>query len=98
MFFAAFTSRSCRVRQAGHVHARVFRGSLASRCPHSEQVLLLGNHRSMTTTVRPARWALFSSCRRNSPGAVSSTDRFYKAFRRTIETVASKEHMSVDVL
>ena len=42
MFFAALMSRSCRVRQDGHVQCRVDRLSSASRCPHAEQVLLDG--------------------------------------------------------
>ena len=42
VFFAALISRSCRVPQDGHCHARVLSGSSASRCPQAEQVLLLG--------------------------------------------------------
>src|SRR5262245_61742034 len=67
MFFAALMSRSCRVRQPGHVQCRVDRLSVASRCPHAEQVLLLGYQRLITTRLRPARTALYVSCRRNSP-------------------------------
>ena len=52
MFFAALTSRSCRVPQDGHVQCRVLRDSSVSRCPQAEQVLLLGWNRSMPDTFR----------------------------------------------
>ncbi len=45
MFFAALTSRSCRVPQDGHVQCRVDRLSSASRCPHAEQVFDEGYQR-----------------------------------------------------
>jgi hypothetical protein len=53
MFFAAFTSRSCRVPHDGHVQRRVERDRAPSRCPHAEQVLELGYQRSAVITVRP---------------------------------------------
>jgi hypothetical protein len=58
MFFAAFTSLSCRVRQAGHVHARIDSFNPASRYPHELHVFELGYQRSITTSVRPVRCAL----------------------------------------
>src|SRR5690348_7769030 len=67
MFFAAFTSLLCRVRQDGHCHVRVLRLRDGSRCPQAEQVLELGYQRSITIRWRPAFAALYSSCRRNSP-------------------------------
>jgi hypothetical protein len=38
MFCAALTSRSCRVPQDGHGHARVFKLKLARTYPHAEHV------------------------------------------------------------
>jgi hypothetical protein len=55
MFFAALTSRSCRVPQDGHGHVRVLRFSSVSRCPHAEQVFELGYHRSITIRTPGAR-------------------------------------------
>jgi hypothetical protein len=73
MFFAAFTSRSCRVPHDGHVQCRVDRLSEASRCPHAEQVLDDGQKRSITITRRPARCALYSIMRRKAPQPQSET-------------------------
>jgi hypothetical protein len=67
MFFAALTSRSCRVPQDGQCHVRVFRDNSASRCPHAEQVLDDGYQRSITITVRPALAALYSVICRKVP-------------------------------
>src|SRR5207244_1281396 len=67
MFFAALTSRSCRVPQDGHCHVLVDRLSTASKCPHVEQVFELGYHRSITTRCRPALAALYSTMRRKAP-------------------------------
>jgi len=46
MFLAALRSRSCRVPQDGHVQWRVPKVSVASKCPHAEQVLDEGYQRS----------------------------------------------------
>jgi hypothetical protein len=54
MFFAALTSRSCRVPQDGHCQCRAFKLSSVSRCPHATHVLLLGYHLLTVSTVRPA--------------------------------------------
>src|SRR3712207_7312980 len=43
---AALRSRSCRAPQAGHCHVLTLKARSASRCPHAEQVLELGNQRS----------------------------------------------------
>ena len=67
MFFAALMSRSCRVRQHGHSHVRVFKLSSASRCPHAEQVLLEGYQRSITIRCRPALAVLYASICRKVP-------------------------------
>jgi hypothetical protein len=64
MFFAALTSRSCRVPQDGHGHVRVPRPSSARTCPHAEHVLADGYHRSITITRRPHRAALYASMAR----------------------------------
>src|SRR5580658_2255968 len=72
MFFAALMSRSCRVRQAGHVQCLVFRLSSASRYPHELHVLELGYQRSTGITRRPARAALYSIMRRKVVGLMEA--------------------------
>ena len=67
MFFAALTSRSCRVPQDGHCHVRVFKLRLARTCPHAEHVLDDGYHRSITIRCRPYLAALYSSMARKAP-------------------------------
>src|SRR6516165_7736361 len=67
MFLAALRSRSCRVRQSGHVQRLVLSLSSGSRYPHAEQILDDGNHLSTAIRFRPYRAHLYSSCRLNSP-------------------------------
>ena len=55
-------------------------GILSWTAPHSEQVLLDGNHRSATTTRPPRRSALYSSCLRNSKKLMSAMDRARRRF------------------
>ena len=64
---AAFSSRSCRVPQAGHVQWRVPRLKPVRRCPHAEQVFELGYQRSITIRRRPALAVLYSNRRRKVP-------------------------------
>ena len=67
MFFAALMSRSCRVRQDGHVQCLVFKLSSASRCPDAEHLFELGYQRPITIRCRPARAVLYSIIWRKVP-------------------------------
>src|SRR5437867_10824497 len=89
MFFAAFTSLSCRVRQPGQVQARVDSFTSASRCPHAEHVFELGYQRSITTSVRPARCAVYSSGVGNSPQPQSEITGERRLCRPMLHTVSS---------
>ena len=80
MFFAALMSRSCRVRQDGHVQCLVFKLRSASRYPHELQVFELGYQRSITISRRPYFAVLYSSWRRNSPQPTSRMALFSPAF------------------
>lgn len=74
MFFAALWSRSCSVLHLGQVQWRTDRSNSSNLCPHSEQSLLDGNHRSIETKVRPYQSALYSNWRTNSPQLQSLID------------------------
>ena len=63
--------------------------SSASRCPHAEQVLEDGYHRSSTTRSRLYRWHLYSSWRRNSPQPQSEIARASRRLRTMPETSRS---------
>ena len=89
MFFAALMSRSCRAPQDGHCHVRVLRLRSASRCPHAEQVFELGYQRSTAMTVRPWRWALYSSMDRNSAQPVQEIARASRRLRTMPATFRS---------
>jgi hypothetical protein len=75
MFFAALMSRSCRVPQDGHCHARTFKPRLARTNPHAEHVLDDGYHRSITIRCRPYLAALYSSISRKVPHPQSAIAR-----------------------
>src|SRR5438874_9340697 len=66
MFLAAFTSRSCTIPQAAHVHSRTFNGLGPSFTPHAEQTWLVGSNLPTLAKTRPYRAALYSSIRVNA--------------------------------
>ena len=88
MFFA-LTSRSCRVRQDGHVQCLVVKLGSASRCPHAEQVLELGYQRPVTIRCRPALAALYSSIWRKVPHPQSQMALARDRFRIMLFTARS---------
>src|SRR5699024_5568577 len=53
IFLAALISRSWAVWQSGQVHSLIESGIVSCTLPHSEQVLLVGAHRSTCTNSRP---------------------------------------------
>jgi hypothetical protein len=71
-FLAAFTSRTRTRPHIVQTYVRSDRAaSLAFTAPHSEQVLLDGNHLSTTTVRPPLHVVLYSNCRRICPNEAS---------------------------
>ena len=69
MLRAALMSRSWSAPHSGQDQRRTSSASLSNTCPQSLHRLVLGNHWSIATNVRPAQSALYASCRVNSPPA-----------------------------
>ena len=80
MFFAALTSRSWTMPQAGQVQERTSRPFLPMFAPHAWQTWLDGYQRSMTVSSRPYQAALYSSIRRKRHQPASMMLRFRPLF------------------
>ena len=72
MLVAALWSRSWSAPHSGQLQFMTDNGSDDKVCPQPEQRLVLGNHRSMAASERPAHSALYANWRTNSPQPASA--------------------------
>src|SRR5699024_9772205 len=75
MVRAALVSRSSTRPHAAHSNVRIDNGAASVTAPHVEQVLLVGTHRSMSTSSRPQRWHFSASHPHSAVSFASVTSR-----------------------
>jgi hypothetical protein len=88
MLRAAFTSRSWVVPHAPQVQMRRSSGFGPSRCPHTEQVCVVGSNRPILMTRRPW-WAAFSASSRTNIAQPASWTLFASRVRANPATARS---------